>query len=78
MCVFSGASMYNLCDEEEEEEESEASGKDESHENNKTREKMKSLKLKMENLSLNKKVGQTSCGFCEDPYLLTKFLGCNF
>lgn len=57
--------MYNLCDEEEEEEEDGGREdlKDESLENHKMREKMKSLKLKMENLSLNKKVNFYPCPF---------------
>ena len=53
--VHSGASMYNLCDEEEEEDGG-ATSKDKVDENDKTKEKMKIIRTKMENLTLNKKV----------------------
>ena len=49
----SGASMYNLYDEEEEEAET---PKEETAENEQTKEKMKLLRMKMESLTINKKV----------------------
>ncbi len=55
MLTCSGASMYNLCDDEEDED-GVTMGKEKVEENDKTKEKMKIIRSKMENLTIGKKV----------------------
>ena len=57
LSYFSGASMYNLYDDEEEDVEG---LREKLEENDKTRNKMKFLRSKMENMNITKKVGRLS------------------